>query len=66
MLAIDFGPWEVHRSQAAKVAEAANVARRAGYRYIDTILVYRDEREIRISIRVSGVASEKGWVSVKL
>ena len=66
MLAIDFGSWEVHRSQAAKAAEAANVARRAGYRYIDTALAYRDEREVRIGIRVSGVASEKGWASVKL
>ena len=66
MLAIDCGPGDVHRSQAAKAAEAANTARRAGYRYIDTTIAYRDEREVRIGIRVSDVAGEKGWVSVKL
>jgi diketogulonate reductase-like aldo/keto reductase len=59
---VGFGTWQISRQQAQAVTDALD----AGYRHIDTALVYGNEKEVGAAIRDSGVPREELFITTKL
>ncbi|KAI9360986.1 NADP-dependent oxidoreductase domain-containing protein [Pilaira anomala] len=63
MPALGLGSWQ---SKPNEVYDAVLVAIKAGYRHIDTAYVYRNEKEVGLAIKNSGVPREELFVTTKL
>lgn len=61
---VGFGTWEITPDDAAQ--EAVTVALNAGYRLIDTALMYNNEKGVGRAIRDSGIKREELFVTTKL
>ena len=62
--AVGFGTWEIKPDAKAKAAVAA--ALEAGYRIIDTAMIYRNEKGVGEAIRESGIPRDELFVTSKL
>jgi diketogulonate reductase-like aldo/keto reductase len=60
---LGFGTWQLRGAQAESLVEQVIAA---GYRHIDTALVYGNEREVGRAIRRSGVPREQLFVTTKI
>jgi diketogulonate reductase-like aldo/keto reductase len=56
----------VMESSGRKCVEAVKHALRIGYRLIDTAKAYRNEREVGLAVRESGVPREEVFVTMKV
>ncbi|KAG2233365.1 hypothetical protein INT48_000368 [Thamnidium elegans] len=63
MPAVGLGSWQ---SKPNEVYDAVLIAIKAGYRHIDTAYVYRNEKEVGLAIKNSGVPREELFVTTKL
>ncbi|TDS56546.1 aldo/keto reductase [Myroides indicus] len=61
---IGFGTWQTPDGDTA--IEAVKTALQAGYRHIDTALIYRNEQSVGKAIRESGIARKDIFVTSKL
>lgn len=60
---LGFGTWKLVGDEAY---EAVTTALQAGYRHIDTAMIYRNEKEVGRAIKDSGIAREDLFVTTKL
>lgn len=61
--AIGLGTWQ---SKPGEVEKAVEWALKAGYRHIDTASIYRNEHEVGIGIKNSGVPRSEIFLTTKL
>ncbi|TGZ76759.1 Aldo/keto reductase [Ascodesmis nigricans] len=61
--AIGLGTWQ---SKPGEVEKAVEWALRAGYRHIDTASIYRNEHEVGVGIKNSGVPRSEIFLTTKL
>ncbi|KKY22670.1 putative aldehyde reductase [Phaeomoniella chlamydospora] len=61
--AIGLGTW---LSKPGEVTDAVGAAIDAGYRHIDTAMIYRNEKEVGKGLEQSGVPRNEIWVTSKL
>ena len=59
---LGFGTWQITGSTAR---EATETALAAGYRHLDTAMIYRNEREVGAGLAASGVARDEVFVTTK-
>jgi len=60
---LGFGTWRLAGQTAI---DAIGVALAAGYRHLDTALIYRNEREVGVAVRGSGLARADVFLTTKL
>ncbi|KAK2757277.1 hypothetical protein FQN54_004791 [Arachnomyces sp. PD_36] len=61
--AVGFGTWQ---AAPGEVEEAVTTALKAGYRHLDCAAIYRNEKEVGLGIKKSGVPREEIFVTTKL
>ena len=61
--AIGLGTWPI---KGDRCVEAVSAALRAGYRHIDTAVMYGNEAEVGEGLRAGGVARDDIWVTTKI
>jgi diketogulonate reductase-like aldo/keto reductase len=61
--AVSFGTWQ---AKPGEVENAIEVALKQGYRHIDCAAIYRNEKEVGIGIKKSGVLREEIFITSKL
>ena len=61
--AVGFGTWQ---AAPGEVRQAVSTALKAGYRHIDCAAIYRNEREVGLGIKESGVARKDIFITTKL
>jgi diketogulonate reductase-like aldo/keto reductase len=61
---LGLGVWQVPPGRGTQVAVAAALA--VGYRHVDTAAIYRNESDVGIAIRASGLPPGSVWVTTKL
>jgi diketogulonate reductase-like aldo/keto reductase len=59
---LGFGTWQIKRGKAV---DAVSAALEAGYRHIDTAMIYGNEGEVGRALRESGVPREQVFVTTK-
>ncbi len=59
---LGFGTWQITGPAAQ---EATETALAAGYRHLDTAMIYRNEREVGAGLAASGVARDEVFVTTK-
>ena len=59
---LGFGTWQITGPTAQ---EATETALAAGYRHLDTAMIYRNEREVGAGLAASGVARDEVFVTTK-
>lgn len=60
---LGFGVWQV---PAGETAKAVGLAIAAGYRLIDTAMIYRNEEGVGDGVRASGIPREQIFITTKL
>ena len=61
---LGFGTWELTPGEITK--NAVKTAIQAGYRHLDTALVYQNEHDVKDAIHASGIASNELFITAKL
>lgn len=61
--AVGFGTWQ---AAPGEVEQAVAIALKAGYRHIDCAAIYRNEREVGLGIKKSGVPRSEIFITTKL
>lgn len=61
--AVGFGTWQAAPHEVEKAVE---IALKSGYRHIDCAAIYRNENEVGVGIKKSGVKREDIFVTGKL
>lgn len=59
---LGFGTWQITGPTAQEATEAALAA---GYRHLDTAMIYRNEREVGAALAASGVPRDEVFVTTK-
>ena len=61
--AVGFGTWQ---AAPGEVEQAVTIALKAGYRHLDCAAIYRNEREVGLGIKKSGVPQNEIFITTKL
>lgn len=61
--AVGFGTWQ---AAPGEVEQAVTIALKAGYRHLDCAAIYRNEREVGLGIKKSGVPRNEIFITTKL
>lgn len=61
--AVGFGTWQ---AAPGEVEAAVTTALKAGYRHLDCAAIYRNEKEVGLGIKKSGVPREEIFITTKL
>jgi len=61
--AVGFGTWQ---AAPHEVEDAVEIALKAGYRHLDCAAIYRNETEVGLGIKKSGVPREDMFITTKL
>lgn len=61
--AVGFGTWQAPPNEVERAVERAL---RCGYRHVDCAAIYRNETEVGVGIRASGVPREEIFITGKL
>ncbi|KIV84603.1 hypothetical protein PV11_00375 [Exophiala sideris] len=61
--AVGFGTWQ---AAPHEVEDAVEIALKAGYRHLDCAAIYRNEAEVGLGIKKSGVPRENIFITTKL
>jgi diketogulonate reductase-like aldo/keto reductase len=61
--AVGFGTWQAAPHEVEKAVE---IALKSGYRHIDCAAIYRNENEVGVGIKKSGVKREDIFITGKL
>lgn len=62
--ALGFGTWDLKPGSETQAAVEEALA--AGYRHIDTAMIYENEADVGAAIRASGIPRAELWVTTKL